>query len=595
MKAVAVNTTYRIKIVRSMVSGSACPAARVTVEKERAHQIGTLAITCLGLFVVLLDTTIVNNALPPIGASLGASLAGLAWVVDSYILPFAVLLLLAGTLSDRFGRKRMFGWGLVVFSLGAVLCAVAPGLLWLEIGQAVCGASGAAIATGGMSLLVAAFPDPRERTQAVGAYAALGGIALSAGPLVGGVLVDGLGWRWMFIVNIPVCLVALLLGALVLRESRNPSAQRVDVLGQVTSIGGLTLLTYALIEANSRGWSSPLIVGCLGGAAVLLVAFIAVQARSAEPMMPLQLFAKPAFSMANLTIAVVGFAMIGTTFFFAQYFQTIRGYTAFASGLATLPATIGLCFCAPISTRMASRWGFRTPVVLGAVVGGGGLLTLRALGPATPFAEIWWRLALFGVGFGLMLAPLAAVVVTSVPPWRAGLASAINTTARQLGAVLGVAVLGTVVSHSFASGIADRLAALHLPPAVTETLTTQLTERSSAPPPATAPPAVVAAIRTAAGTAFTDALHTAFTLAGVAVLLLAVPCWLTLRAHPAPATPIPETVPAMPKPLPPFPDAARPWYGHVAPQPLFDPQRPIRPSTAFNWFRDPAEEAALPD
>jgi DHA2 family methylenomycin A resistance protein-like MFS transporter len=381
----------------------------------------------------------------------------------------------------------------------------------------------------------------------------------------------------------------------------------VDVPGQLASIGGLTLLTYALIEANNHGWTSPLIVGCLSGSVLLLVLFVLVQARSAEPMMPLGLFAKPAFSMANLTIAVVGFALIGATFFFAQYFQTIRGYTAFGSGLATLPATIGLCCCAPISTRMASRWGFRVPVVLGAILGGAGLLTLTTLAPETEFAAIWWRLVLFGVGFGLMLAPLAAVVVTSVPPWRAGLASAINATARQIGAVFGVAVLGTVVSHSFATGLTHRLAALHLPPSVTATVTAQLTQHSSTPAPSNAPPAVIAAIRAAAGNAFTDALHTAFTVAGVAVLLLVIPCWLTLRApRPLPATPpaaanhplsAPRTAPTpsshAPKPLPPMVEPAHPWYGNVPAQPLFDPSRTGRPSTTFHWFAD--DPAALSD
>jgi EmrB/QacA subfamily drug resistance transporter len=558
------------------------------VEKERAHQVGTLSITCLGLFVVLLDSTVVTNALPTIGASLNASLSGLAWVVDSYILPFAVLLLLAGTLADRYGRKRLFSLGLVVFSLGAVICSTSPGLRWLEVGQAVCGASGAAIATGGMSLLVAAFPEPRQRVRAIGAYTALGGIALSAGPLLGGALVDTVGWRLMFLINLPVTVLALVAGWFVLRDSRNPRAQRADVPGQLTSIGGLTLLTYALIEANNRGWTSPMILGCLVGALMLLVTFGVVQARSSHPMMPLALFAKPTFSVSNLAITIVGFAMIGSTFFFSQYFQSVRGYSAFESGWATLPATLGMC-TAPVATRMAARWGFRVPVVLGAALAGTGLLALTVLSPVTSYATIGWRLAIFGMGFGLMLAPLAATVVMAVPPPRAGLASAINNTARQLGAVLGVAALGTVVQHAFTTNVVTRLSALGLPPEVATSVAARASHHAAAP--ANTPPAVLAAT----GTAFTDALHIAFAVAGAAVLAMIIPCWLALRvSRPVAAAPQPQApaTPAVPKPFPPLADAPHPWYGNVAAQQLYARSRREPYVPLFDWF---TKSSTLPD
>jgi EmrB/QacA subfamily drug resistance transporter len=552
------------------LSGSAGWAPQMGVEKERAHQTSTLTITCLGLFVVLLDSTIVSNALPPIQAAMNASLSGLAWVVDSYILPFAVLLLLAGSLCDRFGRKRMFCGGLAAFSGGALVCGLAPGLAWLNTGQAICGAAGAAIATGGMSLLVTAFPDPKQRTRAVGAYAALGGVALSAGPLLGGVLVDTLGWRWIFYANLPVTTLALLAAAALLRESRNPQAQGLDLPGQLAAVGGLTLLTYALIEANDKHWGSPLIIGCLLGAGVLLAAFVVVQARSAAPTIPLGLFRQPAFSMANLATAVVGFALIGATFFFAQYFQTVLGYTAFRSGQAGLPATIGMAVTAPLAARMAARWGFRVPVVVGGVLGGTGLVSLAWLTPDLPYGNLWWRLALFGVGCGLMVAPLAAVVITTVPARRAGLASAVNNTSRQVGSVFGVAVLGTLVQQGFAAHIGSRLAALRLPPAVTAALAQQLAHRSSAPPPSSAPPAVVAAVRAAAGAAFTDALHLAFVVAGLALLVLVLPCWFALRsARPADLA-TPRRTPAAPATRVPAEPAAPPAIsraGHPAADP----------------------------
>lgn len=577
------------------MSGSGGLPAQLDVDKERTHQTSTLTITCLGLFVVLLDSTIVSNALPPIQASLNASLSGLAWVVDSYILPFAVLLLLAGSLSDRFGRKRMFCGGLVLFGAGALLCGFAPTLIWLNIGQAVCGTAGAAIATGGMSLLVTAFPDPRQRNRAVGTYASLGGIALSVGPLLGGALADGLGWRWIFFANLPVVALALAAGLLLLRESRNPTAQPLDVPGQLAAIGGLTLLTYALIEAHEKHWGSTLILGCLIGAAVLLTAFVVVQARSAHPTVPLGLFRQPAFSMANLAIAVVGFALIGATFFFAQYFQTVRGDTAFVSGLAGLPATLGMFVFAPVAARMAGRWGFRTPVVLGGLLGGAGLVSLVALTPDMPYAQVAWRLALFGIGCGLMIAPLAAVVITTVPPWRAGLASAINNTSRQVGAVFGVAVLGTLVQQGFASAIVDRLSVLRLPPAVSATLAEQLSHRSSAPPPSTAPPAVVAAVKHAAGAAFTDALHTAFLVAGIALLLLVVPCWLALRDSRPMALPVGgpggPPVGAVSKPIAPgYDETTRPPHqGVPVAHQLYDPwDAEQRAAGEFTWFDESA-------
>lgn len=499
--------------------------------RQRSYQISTLAIACLGLFLVLLDSTIVIIALPHIRGSLDASMSGLQWVVDAYTLPFAVLLLLAGTLGDRFGRKKTFLGGLFVFTVGSVLCGLASDLLWLNVGRAVQGVGGAAMATGGMALVVSAFTTREERTKAVGLYSALGGIALSIGPMLGGALVDSLDWRWIFYVNIPFTVLGMIFGAWLLRDSRNPDAGKIDGLGQVVAIVGLSLLTYALIEGNNKHWGSPLIVGCLVGAGLSLATFVLVQARTTQPMVPLDLFRQRVFSAANLAILVVGFALIGAAFFFAQFFQIVQGSSAFLSGVDLLPMTLAMFFCAPLSTWLAAKVGFRVPVLVGSLLAGGSLVSFVILQPDSSYALLVWPLTAFGIGFGLLLAPLVAAVITAVPPWRAGLASGINNTSRQVGAVFGVAVLGTIVEHLFTTHLTSKLAALPLPPGAAGSIVTQLTERGNSTPPADAPPFIVEQITQAANEAYTDGLRTAFLVAGIVMLAVVPLCALLLRTR----------------------------------------------------------------
>src|SRR5215831_5249900 len=292
----------------------------------RANQVMTLLVTCLGLFMVFLDGSIVNVALPTIQADLQANLSDLQWVVDAYILPFAALMLTAGTLGDRFGRKRLFLAGLVLFMLGSLLCGVAPALDWLLIGRAVQGTGAAALSPGSLAVLVAAFPEPRQRAQSIGLWAGISGVGLAAGPLVGGVLIQVASWPAIFFVNLPVGIVALALGLPLLSESRNPKAQRIDLPGQVLVTGALVCLLLALIESSSHGWTSPLILGLFSGAAVLLAAFILVEARVRDPLLPLGLFRNRVFSVANVAGLLVGFAMLGTLFFLTQFLQAVQGY-----------------------------------------------------------------------------------------------------------------------------------------------------------------------------------------------------------------------------------------------------------------------------
>jgi DHA2 family methylenomycin A resistance protein-like MFS transporter len=440
------------------------------VVSNRARQLGTLAVTCIGFFMVLLDASIVTVALPTIQRVLHTQLSGLQWVVDAYTLPFAVLLLTAGTLGDRFGRKRIFLFGLVIFTVGSGMCGLAPSLPWLIAGRAFQGVGSAALTPGSLSLLAAAFTVPRERTQALGIWSGISGVALAAGPLLGGLLIQVSGWQAIFFVNLPIGAIAFALGALVLSESRNPAATRLDVPGQLLAIGGLSALVYALIEGQAYGWSSPLIVSLLAAAATLLTLFLIVEARSSDPVLPLGLFKSAVFSTANFAALAVGFGLLGTVFFISQFFQEVQGYTPLQSGTRTLPITIGIFIVAPLAGRITARFGPRLPIALGALLAGVALLLLTRLEPDTAYGSLWWNYAFFGVGIGLTLSPITAAVLASVPTQRAGLASGVVTTSRQIGSVLGIALLGALVQNQEARNLASGLGTLHLPEALSNRL-----------------------------------------------------------------------------------------------------------------------------
>lgn len=492
---------------------------------DRARKISTLVITCIGFFMVLLDASIVTVALPTIQSDLHTSLSDLQWVVDAYTLPFAVLLLTAGTLGDRFGRKRLFLVGLGIFTLGSALCGLAPTFGWLIAGRVLQGVGGAALSPGSLSVLAAAFPEPRERAQVIGIWSGVAGIALAAGPLVGGLLIQVSSWPAIFFVNVPIGLVALILGWRVLQESRNPDAKRVDVPGQVLIVAGLTSLTYALIEGNSHGWTSPFILTLFAASAIFIIAFLVVEARVSEPLLPLSLFRNVVFSTANIAATVVGFALLGTVFFTSQYFQGIQGYTALGSGLRTLPTTMGIFIAAPLAGWLTSRFGPRLPVTAGALFSGTALLLLTSIGPTTDYVYIWWKLAMLGLGFGLMLSPLTVAVLASTPRARAGLASSMVNTSRQIGGVLGIALLGALVASQFSSNIMSNLIGAGVPSMVANKIATVIASVGTLASRVSLPgklPISVPVLHTLVGISFTDAIHAGFIVSGVALLCTAV-------------------------------------------------------------------------
>lgn len=492
---------------------------------NRGSQIITLIVTCLGFFMVLLDASIVIVALPTIQSNLHANLSDLQWTVDAYTLPFAALMLTAGTLGDRFGRKRIFLFGLVLFLIGSTFCGFAPTLGWLLFGRVVQGVGAAALSPGSLAVLAAAFPEPRSRAQALGLWSGISGLALAAGPLVGGLLVQISSWPAIFFVNLPIGIIALALGWLTLSESRNPNAQRIDLLGQLLVISGLTCLIMALIESSSQGWTSPLILSLFVGSALCFAAFLLVEARVREPLLPLRLFMNGMFSVANVTALIVGFAMIGCVFFIAPYFQDVQGHTALESGLRILPMSVGVFLVAPLAGRIAGRVGPRLPIVLGALLVGSALILLMRLAPDSSYASIWWNLALLGIGMGFVLSPLTIAVLFATPPNRAGLGSSVINTSRQVGITLGTAVLGAYVVQQFSGNITSQLTQRGVPGRISATIASKIAaagaNASQTPLPGHLPLSLIA-LRQAISQAFVDAIHGSFLVSGIIVLVAAL-------------------------------------------------------------------------
>ncbi|MGW0422282.1 MFS transporter [Streptomyces sp. NPDC003015] len=404
-----------------------------------------LVVTCLGQFMVLLDNTIVGAALPDMQHRLDTGLTGLQWIVDAYVLLVAMLLLSGGVFADRFGRKRVYLSGVAVFTAASVLCSVAPSVGWLVAGRVLQGVGAAALSPASLALLVAAHPAPRERVRAIGLWAGLSGIGLAAGPVAGGVLSQAFGWPAIFLVNVPIGVVLLVAGRRVLTESRNPDARALDIPGTILSVLGVGTLAYALIEGGSRGWTSPVILGGFATAAALLAAFVAVERRHPAPMLPPGLFRRRLFTVSNSAMTVVGFALMGSSFFFSQFFVYVQGSSILRAGLQTLPTTLAMVVVSPFAGRLAGRYGYRSVVTGGLALAGLGLLALGGVHADTGYANVSWRLATVGVGFALTMSPLTGAAIQAVDPQEGGLASGISSTTRQIGAVLGVAVLGAVV------------------------------------------------------------------------------------------------------------------------------------------------------
>jgi EmrB/QacA subfamily drug resistance transporter len=413
-----------------------------------------LAICCCSLFVVGVDNTILNVALPALARDLDAPISGLQWTVDAYTLVLACLLLLGGSVADRFGRRRVFQIGLVVFSLASLLCSLAPDLGTLVAFRALQGVGGAMLNPVAISIITTTFPDGRDRARAFGVWGAVAGLSLAVGPVLGGLLVDTVGWRAIFWVNVPVGVAAILLTALFVPESRSPRPRRVDPVGQVLVIVVLGALTTAIIEGPHRGWGSPLILGLFAASALALAAFLRYEPRRRDPLIDPRFFRSVPFA-GTTVIAVAGFgALAGALFLNTLYLQEVRGLSPLAAGLWTLPMPATAALVAPLSGRLTGTRGTRVPLLvagLGMLAGAAWLSTADA---GTPMSTLVGAYVLFGLGFGMLNPPITTTAVAGMPRAQAGVAAAVASTSRQVGQSLGVAVVGSAVATAVAGDVA---------------------------------------------------------------------------------------------------------------------------------------------
>jgi len=404
-----------------------------------------LGICCLALLMVGMDTSIVNVALTAIRNNLHASVSGLQWTVDGYTMVLATLLLLSGSTADRLGRRRVFMTGLVVFTLGSLLCSLAPGLGWLIAFRMLQAVGGSMLNPVAMGIITNVFTDPKERAFAIGVWGGALGISIGLGPVIGGLLIDSVGWRGIFWINIPIGVAALILVALFVPESRAERPRRPDPVAQVLVIALLACLTWAIIEAPNVGWTSGRTLGVFAGAAAALVVLLAWESRRTEPLVELRFFRSVPFSGATV-MAVCAFAnYAGFLFLNTLYLQQVRDFSAIKAGALTAPLAIGSLFFAPLSGRIVGRRGPRIPLVAAGVAMALGALMLLRLDPRTSLFYVVGSYLLFSIGFGLVNTPITNSAVSGMPRSQAGLASAFATTSRQIGATLGVAVVGSVL------------------------------------------------------------------------------------------------------------------------------------------------------
>jgi EmrB/QacA subfamily drug resistance transporter len=401
-----------------------------------------LAICALSLFLVGLDTTIVNVGLPSIGRGLDAGTRGLEWVVDAYTVVFASLLISSGALADRFGRRRVFQCGLAVFGAASLACALAPSLGVLVAARSVQGAGASMLSPVALAIVVNAMPDPRERAQAIGVWASVFGLSMVAGPVTGGALIGAFGWRSVFWINAPVIAAAVILSALLVPESRAQRARRLDLPGQALLTVAVSVCVAVFIEGPRIGWASPLAWAGYLITAAAAAGFALAELHRREPLMDLGLFRRPAFTTAVLGAVAVFAALNVTLLLNTLYLQHARGWTPLAAGLATLPMALGATACAPLSGNLAGRRGPRLPLLLAGAFITAGALCLAGLRQDTGIPLLLLAYLLIGTGFGFANAPITNTAVSGLPPARAGVAGAITSTARQVGSAIGIAIAG---------------------------------------------------------------------------------------------------------------------------------------------------------
>jgi EmrB/QacA subfamily drug resistance transporter len=472
----------------------------------------TLILISIATFMLLLDITVVNVALPDIQSDLDASLSSLQWVVDAYSLMLAAVLLTAGSLGDRLGRRRVFSIGFGIFTFASFLCGIAPDPTLLNLARGLQGVGGAAMFATSLALIGQEFQG-RDRATAIGVWGATIGGAVAVGPLVGGVLTENLGWEWIFFVNVPIGLIAIGLTELRLANVTAQDPQPIDLPGLTTFSGGLFLLIFGLIRGNPEGWGSAPIVASLIGSAVLLAAFVAIEARSAHPMLDLTLFRKPAFNGVSAVAFGLSAGMFAMFLYITIYVQGVLGYSPLQAGLRFLPLTLVSFFVAPIAGNLTGRVPIRVLLGVGLGIVGLGLLLMHGLDPDSDWTALLAGFIVSGIGIGITNPGIATAAIGVVPPARAGMGSGINNTFRQVGIATGVAALGAIFQSRVESKLTEVLPSAK--PGLAEIVSSGGTQAAIK----AAPPGQRSQIADAATIAFTSALNEILLIGAIVALV----------------------------------------------------------------------------
>ncbi|GAA2743677.1 MFS transporter [Kitasatospora cinereorecta] len=500
------------------------------------HKRLALGTLCVTMFMAMLDNVIVNIAMPRIGRDLSTGISGLQWVAEGYSLVYAALLLTGGALGDRYGRTRVFRLGLALFTAGSAAAALAD-TVGLLVGARMLQGVGAALLTpGSLAILRHVFTDERERARAIGLWSGVSALGLSIGPVIGGPMVDAFGWASVFWINVPVGVVGLVLASRVLPDLA-PRARRIDLAGLALSAAGLGALVYGLIEGPSRGWTDARILGCGAATALLLTAFVLLELRLAEPMLELRLFRDRVLCGALLSGTMVSFGMFGALFFLPLMLQGVLAWAPTDAGYAGLPMTAMIVLAAPLSGRLIGRYGPRLPVVLGIALCAAGLGGLSLYGGHAHYVQYLWTLCTMGLGMGLTFTPVSIAVLQRVSAELTGMASATVNTVRELGGVLGIAVLGAVLANRLTSALTTRFDRLGIPADraghAADAFVGHTGGGGSGP---ALPPPVQAAV----DGAFVDGLHLALRCGSLALAVTAVLVALLLGRAGRPGDPTPQ-------------------------------------------------------
>jgi EmrB/QacA subfamily drug resistance transporter len=490
----------------------------MSMDRGRVTAIALGAI-CLATFMTNFDSTVVEVALPRFQASLGIDMSGLQWILNAYNLPVVCLLLTSGTLGDIYGRKRVFLAGMLLFTIASIICGLSPNLEILLVGRTLQGIGAAILIPLSLTILAVMFPDPRERAKAIGLWSAVSALALVAGPALGGLLIDTLGWQSVFFLNIPLGVFAFRMIARSVEEGKNLTKPKLDLAGLVFSIILLASFTCLLMEGSKGIWLSTHIFWVLGITIFSLLAFWVIESRSHHPMIPLWLFKNSTFTIANIIPVLVFFASTSLLFIFGLFLQQVQGYSVTGTGIIFMPMNVAIIVASFVSGWIAARLGWRFPCISGLTLACVSVFSLAQTGLDTESRDVLWQLILSGFGGGLTIAPLASAAINAVPPIQEGIASAIFNISIYLGSILGISLQGTVFSLSLTSNLNRSLSAWNLPSNLQERLIADALHGGTKVP-SDLPVGISASVwHQVFSQAFVSGVHAAVLIASVALLV----------------------------------------------------------------------------